>query len=318
MVRVSVIIPCYNAEKSLYNTLKSLEMQNYKDFEAILINDGSIDNTLGVIETGKRNFSFPIKCISQTNQGVSVARNQGIQSAEGELIAFLDADDEYHEDFLEILVKGMDKYSVDIVLCKYVMDTIANATEEPTRYKRANREELLDYYFHKRVNKICFWNGIYRKNIIKQNNIMFSPGIAYGEDSEFFGKYAYHCRKGAILLNRALYGYIQTEGSATHRVKYKIVENIQMFENVLAYWGDEYSGDREYIIARAIWSTAKNFAIADTSLYNQFLAEYDVKSAMNYLKKIRDEKSVTLSATLFTISPKLFLGAMKLAGKIMK
>ena len=98
MPKISVIIPAYNAEKTIAETIKSTQNQTFKDFDLLVINDGSTDKTVDVVESIKdsrlRLFSFP-------NSGVSVARNRGIDLATGEYIAFLDADDLWTNDKLE-------------------------------------------------------------------------------------------------------------------------------------------------------------------------------------------------------------------------
>src|SRR5690554_8078017 len=94
---ISVIIPMYNAEKTILNALNSIKNQTYKDdFEILVVNDGSIDKSVDCVEKFKKeNPEWKIELIHQTNQGVSSARNKGLKVAKGEYIAFLDADDEW-------------------------------------------------------------------------------------------------------------------------------------------------------------------------------------------------------------------------------
>ncbi|MCP4971863.1 MAG: glycosyltransferase family 2 protein, partial [Arcobacter sp.] len=96
----SVIIPLYNKENYIENTLQSVLDQTYKDFELIIVNDGSTDNSL---EKTKNYLSSFVnhKIISQKNKGLSATRNKGVLEAKGEVIAFLDADDFWHPNFLE-------------------------------------------------------------------------------------------------------------------------------------------------------------------------------------------------------------------------
>ncbi len=98
MPKISVIIPVYNKEKYIRQTVESVLNQTFSDFELILIDDGSIDNSLNII---KQFNDIRIKYISQTNQGVAAARNNGVATANGELIAFLDADDMWHPHHLQ-------------------------------------------------------------------------------------------------------------------------------------------------------------------------------------------------------------------------
>ena len=92
-MKFSVIIPCYNVEKYIENTVKTVLNQTYKDFEIILIDDGSNDSTLAILNNLKETDD-KIKVFTQPNKGVSYTRNRGIDIAKGEYIYFLDADDE--------------------------------------------------------------------------------------------------------------------------------------------------------------------------------------------------------------------------------
>lgn len=107
MTTISIVIPAYNASKTIEETIRSVQNQTFSDFEMIVINDGSIDQTLEVLEkiSDKR-----LKIFSYENKGVSAARNRGIENAKGEFIAFLDADDLWSPDKLERQHAELEKY----------------------------------------------------------------------------------------------------------------------------------------------------------------------------------------------------------------
>ena len=104
VVKVSIVIPAYNAEKEIRNTVDSILNQTFIDYEIIVVNDGSTDNTLQVL----LDYGDKIKIIDQVNGGVSKARNEGIKVAEGEYVAFLDSDDLWHPDKLSLQIKLME------------------------------------------------------------------------------------------------------------------------------------------------------------------------------------------------------------------
>lgn len=104
----SVIIPVYNGAKFIDNAIQSVFSQTFTDWELIIVDDGSKDETLSVLEKYKDNDKISI--ISQPNQGVSVARNNGVKSAKGDYIAFLDADDLWHNDHLAVMADLVSKY----------------------------------------------------------------------------------------------------------------------------------------------------------------------------------------------------------------
>ena len=115
MPKISVIIPVYNTENYLKECLNSVINQTFKDIEIICVNDGSTDNSLSILEEYARTDSR-IKIINQKNQGVSSSRNNGIKSARGEYIMFLDSDDLYKPDLCEKVVEKIDSQSPDIVM----------------------------------------------------------------------------------------------------------------------------------------------------------------------------------------------------------
>lgn len=115
---ISVIIPLYNKETLISKTIQSVLSQSYSDYEVIVINDGSSDNSVNVVEAF---HSEKIRIISQKNAGVSAARNRGIEEAQGEYVAFLDADDEWSPDYLENQMSLAHQFpECDVVAHSYV------------------------------------------------------------------------------------------------------------------------------------------------------------------------------------------------------
>jgi glycosyltransferase involved in cell wall biosynthesis len=104
---ISIVVPVYNKEKFIEETIKSVLAQTFKKFELILVNDGSVDNSLNIME---KNQDVRIRIVSIKNSGVSIARNIGIKEAKYDYISFLDADDWWESTFLEEIIKGIKKY----------------------------------------------------------------------------------------------------------------------------------------------------------------------------------------------------------------
>lgn len=112
---ISVVIPLYNKAKTIVNTLKTVFNQTNNDFEVVIINDGSNDNGVEVIEN---NFNDKrIRIISQNNKGASVARNRGVEESQGDWIAFLDGDDEWHPEYLEYVSKAIKEFPTVGMVC---------------------------------------------------------------------------------------------------------------------------------------------------------------------------------------------------------
>ena len=112
---ISVVIPLYNKAHTIVNTLQTVLNQTFKDFEVIIINDGSTDNGVEVIN--KHFNDSRIKIINQDNQGVSAARNRGVEESISDWVAFLDADDEWHPEYLEYVFKAISSYSEAGMIC---------------------------------------------------------------------------------------------------------------------------------------------------------------------------------------------------------
>ena len=118
-IKISVIVPVFNAEKYLKMCLNSLVSQTLKNIEIICIDDGSTDNSLAILDKFKSKDDR-IKIIKQKNYGVSMARNNGISEAQGEYIGFVDADDWVDKDFFEKLYNATQKYNADIATAGYL------------------------------------------------------------------------------------------------------------------------------------------------------------------------------------------------------
>lgn len=115
---VSIITPCYNGAKYIGETINSVIKQTYQDWEMIIIDDGSKDNSVEIINEFLSK-DFRIKLIRQENAGSAAARNNGIKNAEGQYIALLDADDLWHSDFLETQIAYMKEKEAVCVFCSY-------------------------------------------------------------------------------------------------------------------------------------------------------------------------------------------------------
>lgn len=169
--KVSIIIPAYNAENTIESTISSALSQTYSNIEVVVVNDGSIDTTENVLISKFGNDSR-VRVITQMNQGVSVARNTGIEQSAGEYIVFLDSDDYLENSFVSTLVSLISKSNSDIAFCAYrwvdendaiLKSVIPNIEEGVVRHG----ESVLISIFDGSMN---IWTGsaIYRKDFIEQ------------------------------------------------------------------------------------------------------------------------------------------------------
>lgn len=173
MKKVSIIIPVYNAEKFIDIGIKSILNQYYKNIELLLINDGSKDNSLSIMNQWKNQYPDIIKVFDRKNHGVGKTRNFGMEKAEGEYITFLDADDYLDPDFISTMVENIKEY--DIVISGYNQVDINH-----NKLFSRNILPIEDSKFRQMV----IWAKMYRKKFLIENHIQFND-LKVGEDITF-------------------------------------------------------------------------------------------------------------------------------------
>lgn len=199
--KISVIVPVYNAEKYLPRCIDSVLTQIFTDFELLLIDDGSIDES-GKICNEYADNDKRIRVFHKENGGVSSARNVGLDKAIGEWITFLDSDDSLFADFFSSFAGLLDS-NVDFVTSSFVNES--NGLSIPL--KQMEGEDALSLlYLSDAYRYMQPWAKFYRKNIILQNKLRFDTKINIGEDKLFILNYLLFVRK-SIVSNQALYLY---------------------------------------------------------------------------------------------------------------
>ena len=181
METISIIIPAYNKGNNLHFPLQSLLEQTISNFEVIIIDDGSTDNTKNIIKKYIEKDSR-FKYYFQFNAGVSNARNKGIELAQGEYICFLDADDYYDKTFLEKLYTEIKVSNSEICYCGYNIETTNEKYSKKTRF--IEKPFLLEYILGTALVSTNSW--MIKKCLIDTYNIAFPEGVSWGEDFEFF------------------------------------------------------------------------------------------------------------------------------------
>ena len=201
---ISIIIPVYNVEKYLDACLESVVSQTYKNFEAILINDGSTDGSPEICNSFvKRDPRF--RLFTTENRGLSMARNKGMDEARGEFISFLDSDDMYSERYLETLYDLIQRYDADFACCSVTRkDPPEWSSDSPHIYVESG-EEILDHMNRDKVIKTVVWNKLYRRRLLEDNHLRFEAGRLY-EDMLFTPQMLYHS-KCAVFTDEQLYYY---------------------------------------------------------------------------------------------------------------
>lgn len=186
---LSIIIPVYNAEETIGRAILSVIVQAEVDFELLLVNDGSTDNSLTVM-THLAEMDSRIKLFSRSNEGVSKARNFGIGQAKGKYITFLDADDYYAENGLRSIMEEIDDhtqlviYGYDIV---YGKKKIECSPPRKTLLSFAEKDSFRDYCLLLIEDEIINapWNKVYLKSYLLEHQILFPQDLDMGEDLKF-------------------------------------------------------------------------------------------------------------------------------------
>lgn len=217
-MKISIIIPVYNAEKYLFNMLDSLLNQTFKDFEIIAVNDGSTDNSLKILNKYKQSFeNFTI--ISQQNSGSYMARLKGINSACGDYITILDSDDSIEPNFLEELYLNVKKTNSDIVVCGFKRLDFESGkvfSKEMCNKKVdfINIDQSPDYLLE--INT-SLWNKLFKSSIIK-NTVSLNTYTNILDDMIFLNL-IYLNAHTISFVNKPLYNYIVHSSSLITSVR---------------------------------------------------------------------------------------------------
>ena len=195
------------------NTLNSLAAQTMQDFEIIIVNDGSTDNSINIINEFCKNFPNA-KCISKSNGGVSSARNEGIRHAVGDYIAFVDGDDFVEPDFLEKMLHEAKRTGADVVCCNYSYYFSKSGRKLKSlpqlRQGVYSKEKMLNSIIRDSRMHYYLWNKLWRRALFVENEIQF-PLMCF-EDIATSPRLFYYSNKISIIKDN-LYYYTKHEGS---------------------------------------------------------------------------------------------------------
>lgn len=215
MCKVSVIVPVYNAEKTLRRCIKSIIEQTYNDIEIILINDGSTDSSRNICEEFE-NTDKRIKLINKSNEGVSASRNLGIECASGDYLMFADSDDWFTHDAVETMVSAADRTGCDMVISDFyrVKNNYASIKGDINEEGIMERQDFVLYMMDNPANFYygAMWNKLYRRKIIIDNGLKLNDNINWCEDFMFNLDYI-RCAETFYSVKKPLYYYVNSKNS---------------------------------------------------------------------------------------------------------
>ena len=230
--KITVIIPAYNSEKFIAQTLDSLVNQTMQDIEVIVVDDGSTDSTCDIIT--KYHIDFPyIKYIYQENSGVSAARNKAIPLATGEYVVFLDADDVYTPESLEGFYSKAKETDADLVIGR--LKSFGAGVSEYNEYaEKLSKKESIETYDLDLLWNFLVGNKCYKTKKLQESGILF-PKLKYSEEGVFFTSFVYTGAKivGTQSSTMCYRRHTKEEGlSVSQSVNIDLVKNLSAIYDI--------------------------------------------------------------------------------------
>lgn len=233
---ISIIVPVYNAEKTIRRCIESIQYQTFTDWELLLIDDGSIDISFEICKeyTEKNNH---IKVISQNNGGVSKARNTGLRLAKGEYVMFLDSDDYMLPDMCKTMLDVLHSKQADCVIC---------GIKEPEGglwCPQRNIDYLIledfkrDFIYQLNTELLSpCWNKIFKRQLITN---LFNEEISFGEDLIFDLEYLNNCTRLSFITTPLVYHEKQVAGSLVTKTGLQRLMDIEKIHQVIMQFAGE-------------------------------------------------------------------------------
>ncbi len=323
MVKVSIITPVYNVEECIERSIKSVMNQTCKDFELLLIDDGSKDKSIDIARGLLENSSINYKIITQKNSGVSAARNRGIKEASGEYITFLDSDDYIDHKFVERMYEKAEESKCEIVFCDYSeVDAKGNVlVQNRTNYlnefisgKEAALMQLKDDI------TIGMRSAIYKSSIIQDDNLLFDTKRKYGEDMVFVVKALLYAKK-VISVNEVLAFYVIWGNSVTQNVSLKHLDCYYSYIDLLNDIKDDESLNKikSFLVEFKIpYSISHVFSVLgkDSNFHEELFKFLNKEDVRKYLKNYKMQK-LDKNNIRYSIQCKGMLSCPKLLIKVL-
>ena len=302
MEKISIVVPIYNVERYLGRCIESLIKQTYTNLEIILVNDGSKDNSLSICK-GYAKKDTRIVVIDKVNEGVSVARNTGIEAATGSYIGFIDPDDYIEPTMYECLYTHIKEQDCPVCLCDFYKDTKKRSIPQRFEFKEAVLEdsEIVDKIINHMVGMSdlisrcvwimgCVWRGLFKKSFLDEYELRFVAGITIMEDLVFMIQTLLKCHKVAIC-HETLYHYVQNPTSALHTYNKRFWEDqimvYDLLEKALINDANLDESMRSRLDIRYIGMVLS--AIKNEAYMNK---EADFKTAMIHIKTICQDENL--------------------------
>jgi len=234
---ISVIVPIYNVESYIEDCLTSIDKQNYQNYEVILVNDGSTDNTVDIVKAFIVNKTLKFKLFDKKNGGLSDARNFGLSKAQGEFVIFIDSDDYVSPEMLNITNQSAQHSQSDIVCFALAEVTEqgekiryipANATLKLGTYSLSDSKNLISSSLPNACNKLI------RRTLFSEHHIQFPLGLWY-EDLATNPKLFFFANS-ITFIEDELYYYRQRDGAITKTFSLKVMDIYEILNSLVMFF----------------------------------------------------------------------------------
>lgn len=310
--KISIIIPVYKVEEYIADTIQSLLNQTCKDFEIILVDDGSPDKSVEIAEAILKNSGVDYKVLSQENSGQGIARNTGARVAETEWLMFLDSDDVLQEYTIEHYCKIVEQYTnAEMVYSNFQKVTSAEIfkrSEESFSPVCFDREEMTKGFLTRK--KVPLVPGtLYKTSFLKENNI-FHNDLRWSED-QYFMWLVLSKITNAVYTNSALYNYRTRENSImTSTPVERVLDAYQKFQDLAQSM--EEGNVKKYMLARWVLGCVHSVAKSNEfEKWESLLKEVDYKKHLKRLLSFPSLKIKALSLVGLTVSKKSYYKIVK-------
>ena len=212
--KISVIVPIYQVEEYIKDSITSIANQSFKDFEVILVNDGSIDHSVEIASEVLEKNCLDYKVIDQKNMGLSAARNSGIRNSSGEWIVCIDSDDVIHRDFLKKLYYGCINNNVDVGIANFRMVSKGDLwkfSDETSDNIIINQNDIMDRFLVRDI-RIIAPGMLISKKLLVSNELYYDEKIRFSEDQHFIWRLLFIINK-IVYIETPIYNYLQRESS---------------------------------------------------------------------------------------------------------
>lgn len=307
---VSVIVPVYNCEEYIGTTLDSIINQDFKNFEVIVIDDGSTDKSLEIINEKLSKSLISYQIIHQENSGVSSARNAGISKATGKYLVFIDGDDYVTGNHLSELYNGKSDFSL-VQFIKKDGDRLS------TPYHFSKEFMSCEDFIKKELNMempFTFCQLMYKTSIIKDNGIKFNPDLVYGEDIDFALRALIYGDE-VTISNEATYYYLQHPQSAINTSEFRRFEVIEIFEGIADFYKSKGRDDLANLvitsrIPKAIFGNM-NYFFYNGYDFDRVLNKMKELDLLTKLSRYEGDSKFKSKIRLFLLSPKIYYKTWK-------